>query len=252
MELDSNAVVASPRASRFNPDVRFMGAVPFVCWRADLGPEQADAALAATDPNIREGSATARCSAPAHQQTIPIHRPFEHRRKGLSIWSGPAIIPCVTTTPAAPAAPSKPALQRGKTVAILVVLVVVLAYIVTLFGYWWLSGSAKELDASGEGNGSETTVLITLQSLRTVDYKADAKVLVIPADSLVDDKLDTLKEDIAVRLHPWNSLGDLKFPAGAAPAEVTTTIDVDGDVNTWPFDRYETAGHQRRPAGRRG
>jgi hypothetical protein len=23
---------------------------------------------------------------------------------------------------------------------------------------------------------------------------------------------------------------------------VTTTIDVDGDVNTWPFDRYKTAG----------
>ncbi|WP_431235391.1 DUF4436 domain-containing protein [Mycolicibacterium psychrotolerans] len=150
----------------------------------------------------------------------------------------------MTTAPAEPQTPApapKPA-SRGKTVAILTVLVVVLAYIVTLFGYWWLSGSAKELEASGEGNGSETTVLITLQSLRTVDYKADAKVLVIPADSLVDEKLDTLKEDIAVRLHPWNSLGDLKFPAGAAPAEVTTTIDVDGDVNTWPFDRYETQG----------
>nr|WP_255497234.1 MULTISPECIES: DUF4436 domain-containing protein [unclassified Mycolicibacterium] len=98
------------------------------------------------------------------------------------------------------------------------------------------------MEASGEGNGSETTVLITLQTLRTVDYKVDAKVLVIPADSLVDEKLDVLKEDIAVRLHPWNSLGDLKYPAGASPAEVSTTIDVDGDVNTWPFDRYQTQG----------
>lgn len=105
-----------------------------------------------------------------------------------------------------------------------------------------LSGSAKELEAANEGNGSETVVLITLQALRTVDYKADAKVLVVPADSLVDSKLDVLKEDISVRLHPWNSLGDLKFPAGAAPAEVTTTIDVNGDVNTWPFDSYKTEG----------
>nr|WP_233211459.1 DUF4436 domain-containing protein [Mycobacterium sp. shizuoka-1] len=120
--------------------------------------------------------------------------------------------------------------------------IMALVYVVTLFGYWWLSGSAKELEASNEGNGSETVVLITLQSLRTVDYKVDAKVLVVPADSLVDDNLDVLKEDIAVRLHPWNSLGDLKFPAGAAPAEVTTTIDVNGDVNTWPFDTYQTEG----------
>ncbi|BBY59556.1 hypothetical protein MSAR_26920 [Mycolicibacterium sarraceniae] len=123
----------------------------------------------------------------------------------------------MTPTHAEPATPA-PAAKRGKTVGILVALVVGLAYIVTLFGYWWLSGSAKELEASGEGNGSETTVLITLQTLRTVDYKVDAKVLVIPADSLLDEKLDTLKEGIAVRLHPWNSLGELKFPAGAAPA----------------------------------
>lgn len=150
----------------------------------------------------------------------------------------------MTTTPAEPQTPApaaKPA-PRGKTAAIVTVLVVILAYLATLFGYWWLSGSAKELEATNDGNGSETVVLITLQALRTVDYKADAKVLVVPADTLVDSKLDVLKQDIAVRLHPWNSLGDLKFPAGAAPAEVTTTIDVNGDVNTWPFDRYKTEG----------
>ncbi|GAA2773094.1 DUF4436 domain-containing protein [Mycolicibacterium pallens] len=150
----------------------------------------------------------------------------------------------MTTTPAEPQTPAPAAspAPRGKKAAIVTVLVVILAYLATLFGYWWLSGSAKELEAANEGNGSETVVLITLQALRTVDYKADAKVLVVPADSLVDSKLDVLKEDISVRLHPWNSLGDLKFPAGAAPAEVTTTIDVNGDVNTWPFDSYKTEG----------
>lgn len=150
----------------------------------------------------------------------------------------------MTTTPAEPQTPAPAAnpAPRGKKAAIVTVLVVILAYLATLFGYWWLSGSAKELEATNDGNGSETVVLITLQALRTVDYKADAKVLVVPADTLVDSKLDVLKQDIAVRLHPWNSLGDLKFPAGAAPAEVTTTIDVNGDVNTWPFDRYKTEG----------
>jgi hypothetical protein len=125
---------------------------------------------------------------------------------------------------------------------LVVVLVFVLVYAASLFGYWFLSGSAKELEPADTGNGSETVVLVTLQALRTTDYKVDAKVLVIPEDSLVDDRLDVLNQDIAVRLYPWNTLGDLKFPAGAAPAEVTTTIDVSGDVNTWPFDSYSTDG----------
>lgn len=154
-----------------------------------------------------------------------------------------------STTPAEPEASapadaekgSKPASRRVVAVVVTAA-IMALIYVATLFGYWWLSGSAKELGPVDLGNGSETVVLITLQSLRTVDYKVDAKVLVVPADSLVDDKLDVLKEDISVRLHPWNSLGDLKFPAGAAPAEATTTIDVNGDVNTWPFDTYQTEG----------
>ncbi len=117
-----------------------------------------------------------------------------------------------------------------------------LIYVATLLGYWWLSGSATELEVEAPelGSGSDTVVLIALQSLRTVDYDVDVKVLVSPADSLVDEQLDALKQDIVVRLHPWNSLGEIKFPAGSAPAETAATIDVDGDVNAWPFDTYTT------------
>ena len=74
------------------------------------------------------------------------------------------------------------------------------------------------MEAPELGSGTDTVVLIALQSLRTVDYDVDVKVLVSPADSLVDEQLDALKQDIVVRLHPWNSLGDIKFPAGSAPA----------------------------------
>jgi len=83
-------------------------------------------------------------------------------------------------------------------------------------------------------------VLVTLQSIRTVDFKVDAKVLVIPEDSLTDERLDVLKTDISVRLYPWNSVGDLNFPEGEAPKEVTTTLDIDGDPTRWPFDSYHT------------
>ncbi len=70
-----------------------------------------------------------------------------------------------------------------------------LIYVATLLGYWWLSGSATELEVEAPelGSGSDTVVLIALQSLRTVDYDVDVKVFVLPADSLVDERLDALK-----------------------------------------------------------
>ncbi len=130
--------------------------------------------------------------------------------------------------------------KRGFGAAIVLVLVVILLYAGSVFAYWFFSGSARELDSPDFGDGSETVVLVTITGIKTLDNKVDAKVLVIPEDSLTDQRLDVLTEDLSVRLYPWNTLGDLKFPAGASPAEVTTTIDVSGDPTTWPFDSYST------------
>ena len=63
-----------------------------------------------------------------------------------------------------------------------------------------------------EGDGSETIVLVTVKALRTVDYQADVKVLVIPQDDLTDERLDVLNTDISVRLFPVEHPGDLNFP----------------------------------------
>ncbi|WP_158019638.1 DUF4436 domain-containing protein [Mycolicibacterium rhodesiae] len=151
--------------------------------------------------------------------------------------------------PENPQAPERPsrhgakARSGGKRVITIVSVVVLflLAYGVTLFAYWELSGSSTELGPADEGDGSETVVLVTVKALRTVDYQADVKVLVIPQDDLTDERLDVLNTDISVRLFPWNTLGDLNFPAGESPAEKATTLDLDGDVNNWPFDKYTSA-----------
>ena len=136
------------------------------------------------------------------------------------------------------AAEPKPGRRVGTIIG--VVAVVLLAYVGTLFAYWWLSGSSTELGPADTGDGSETVVLVTVKALRTVDYQADVKVLVIPQDDLTDERLEVLNTDISVRLFPWNTLGDLNFPAGEAPAEKTTTLDLNGDVNNWPFDSYQS------------
>lgn len=130
--------------------------------------------------------------------------------------------------------------KRGAATVVVVILGVALLYAGSLFAYWFFSGSARELDSPDFGDGSETVVLVTVTGIKTVDNRLEAKVLVIPDDALTDPRLDVLTEDLSVRLYPWNTLGDMKFPAGAAPAEVATTIDVGGDPTTWPFDTYTT------------
>ena len=130
--------------------------------------------------------------------------------------------------------------KRGAGGVVVLVLGVLLLYAASVFAYWFFSGSARELDNPDFGDGSETVVLVTITGIKTLDNKVDAKVLVIPEDELTDQRLDVLNTDLSVRLYPWNTLGDLKFPAGASPAEVTTTIDVSGDPTTWPFDAYTT------------
>ncbi len=132
--------------------------------------------------------------------------------------------------------------RRGGSlgVKIGVVLVVLLAYFGSLFAYWWLSASSQELDPPDIQNRSQTVVLITVQSLKTVDRKLDVRVSVIPQDTLVDERLDTLNTDISVRIYPWNTSGDLHFKEGEAPGEATTSLDLNGDSDTWPFDSYST------------
>jgi hypothetical protein len=49
-----------------------------------------------------------------------------------------------------------------------------------------------------------------------------------------------LTTDAAVRLYPENDLGDLQYPVGKAPAQVSTTIEAHGDPGNWPFDTYKT------------
>ena len=150
-----------------------------------------------------------------------------------------------TSEPASPertrhGAPEPKSSGKRVVVGAVIALVVAVLYAGSLFAYWWFSGSSRELDGADEGDGSETVVLVTIGSIRTVENKVDVKCLGTPEDGLTDGRLDGLTTDRSVRLYPWNTLGDIKCPAGEAPAEVATTMDVSGDPTTWPFDSYTT------------
>nr|WP_090276839.1 DUF4436 domain-containing protein [Mycolicibacterium komanii] len=134
----------------------------------------------------------------------------------------------------------EPAKSRRASTVVAVVAVFLIAYLGTAFAYWWLSASSQELEPPDLQNRSETVVLFTVQSLKTVDRKLDVKALVIPQDSLVDPRLDVLTTDITVRIFPFNTSGDLRWPAGESPGEEATSLDLSGESDIWPFDTYST------------
>jgi hypothetical protein len=83
-------------------------------------------------------------------------------------------------------------------------------------------------------------VQIRLEELKPTTNRLTVNVLIYPGESLEDKRFEELKTDIAVRLYPPNDLGDLQYPKGKAPAQVSTTIQAHGDPGTWPFDSYRT------------
>jgi hypothetical protein len=143
-----------------------------------------------------------------------------------------------TAPPAAPA--DKP--QRSRIVGVAILVAVVATYVLWLLGVHLLQkseGPLPPLDLSAAGP-EDTIVQVRLEELKPVANRLTVNVLLYPADSLTDKRTDALTTDIAVRLYPPNELGDLQYPKGKAPAQVSTTIEAHGDPGNWPFDSYKT------------
>ena len=146
-----------------------------------------------------------------------------------------------------PSAVSSPPPEKDRhrpriIIGVAIMMVVVAAYGLSLFGVHLLQkseGPLPPLDLSQAGP-DETVVQIRLEELKPTTNRLTVNVLIYPGESLEDKRFDELNTDIAVRLYPPNDLGDLKYPAGKAPAQVSTTIQANGDPGAWPFDSYRT------------
>lgn len=156
----------------------------------------------------------------------------------------------IEMTPEAPpeASPPPPDPPPSKSerwrivVGVVILAVVVTTYALSLFGVHTLQKTEAPLpplDLSAAGP-DDTVVQIRLEELKTVANRLTVNVLVYPGDSLIDKRFDVLTTEIAVRLYPRSDVGDLKFPAGQTPSQITTTIEAHGDPGNWPFDTYHT------------
>jgi hypothetical protein len=147
----------------------------------------------------------------------------------------------MTTEPSAPPAPSG---ARGPRIAIAfgIVVAVIVIYVLSLIAVHLLAKSAPALPAVdfNQVETEDSVVQVSIEKLDTVANRLSVNVLVYPKDSLYDKNFGLLTTDAAVRLYPENDLGDLQYPVGKAPAQVSTTIAAHGDPGNWPFDSYKT------------
>ncbi len=159
----------------------------------------------------------------------------------------------VESAPRAPAAAEEPTppppkrkppkLRRAQIeIGLAILLTVVAAYALSLFGIHILQSEGTPLpplDLS-QGGGNATIVQLRVEELKPVTNRLTVNVLVYPGIEQYDSRFDVLGNDIAVRLYPANDLGDLQYPRGRAPAQLSTTIEAHGDPRNWPFDTYKT------------
>lgn len=127
-------------------------------------------------------------------------------------------------------------------IGIIILTVVVIAYVLSLVGVHLLQrseGPLPPLDLS-QGGGDATIVQLRLEELKPVANRLLVNVLVYPSISSYDNRFDVLGTDVAVRLYPTSDLGDLHYPKGKAPAQLSTTVEAHGDPGNWPFDSYRT------------
>jgi hypothetical protein len=145
----------------------------------------------------------------------------------------------MTTEPSPP-----PPEARGPRIAIAfgIVAAVIVIYVLSLIAVHLLAKSAPALPAAdlNKIEADDSVVQVRVEKLDTVANRLTVNVLVYPKDSLYDKNLGVLTTDAAVRLYPENDLGDLQYPVGKAPAQVSTSIEAHGDPANWPFDSYKT------------
>ena len=157
-----------------------------------------------------------------------------------------AAAPTPTAGQPAPDAPAPPTKKKREApriaIGVCILTAVIVVYVLSLFGVHFLQrseGPLPPLDLS-QGGGDATIVQLRLEELKPVANRLSVEVLAYPGVAQYDNRFDVLANDVAVRLYPTSDLGDLQYPKGKAPAQLSTTIEAHGDPGNWPFDSYQT------------
>jgi hypothetical protein len=132
--------------------------------------------------------------------------------------------------------------SRGRRIAIAfgALAAVIVIYVLYLIAVHLLAKSSGPLPPPDVNATNDTVVQVRVEKLDTVANRLTVNVLVIPENSMFDQRLGVLTTETAVRLYPENDLGDLDYKVGKAPAQLSTGIAAHGEPGNWPFDTYKT------------
>ena len=117
--------------------------------------------------------------------------------------------------------------------------VVVLIYAVTLVLY----GSSGKGQGFGEDVSAPAGGVHVAIAVRDLDAAANvlsADVSVNPGEGLLASDEVTPTADLSVVIAPTAEPSELHFPRGEVPAVVPVRIVLDGDIESWPLDTYES------------
>jgi Domain of unknown function (DUF4436) len=144
------------------------------------------------------------------------------------------------------ATPTEPQSSRSRGMRLAagfgIVAAIIVVYVVSLISVHALGKSAPPLPSVdfSKLEADDSVVQLRIEKLDTISNRLTVNVLVYPKDSLYDKNFGVLTTDASVRLYPENDLGDLQYPVGKAPAQLTTTLVAHGEPGNWPFDSYTT------------
>jgi hypothetical protein len=123
------------------------------------------------------------------------------------------------------------------TVAVVVVLVLVYATVVTLYA---LSGSVRSFDAERpEPPKGGVTVVLNVEAIDAARQRADLTAFIDPSETLFTGDDLALAEDINVIVSPIEGNQALSFKADSALGTKPIRLLADGEIGTWPFDHYD-------------
>lgn len=117
-------------------------------------------------------------------------------------------------------------------------IVAVLAYVLVAVAY---AADSREVDAayvSPRFADSEVQVKLTPLTVDASVPRMTLQVEVNVARNMVDDK-EALVRDLEVQVLPAGG-ASLTFAAGRVPDSRTVTVPLNGDIENWPFDDYDT------------
>lgn len=130
-------------------------------------------------------------------------------------------------------------MTRAKRAGLASAAAILVVYVASVIGYFWLDSSATEVAPRDLQNADQTVVLIELTTIRPVEDTLDATVLALPARNLVDE-FGALTTDLTVLLYPQNDFAQLSYPRGHTPGRERVSMHLFGDADRWPFDGFST------------